>query len=88
MSQGIARGCEALLPKLAPAPPALLPQLAPAPQLQLASAPQPSFASNQVWRGQQPLVDGSVVAMRQGMGNMMWDGMAGAGLDRLGGWRL
>ena len=87
VSQGIARGCEALLPKLAPAPPAPLPQLAPAAQLQLAPAPQPSYAGNQIWRGQQPLADGSLLAMRQGMGNAMWDGLAGVGLDRLGGWR-
>ena len=87
VSQGIAKGCEALLPKLAPAPPAPLPQLAPVPQLQLAPAPQPSFSSNPVWRGSQPVVDGSLFVMRQGPGNGMWDGVAGGGPDRLSGWR-
>ena len=80
VSQGIARGCEALLPKLAPAP---LPQLAPAPLLQLtqaplpqlAPAPQPSFASSQMWRAQQPLVAA------------LWNGGASAGPDRLSGWQ-
>ena len=81
MSQGIARVCEALLPKLAPAP------SAPLPQLQLAPALQPSYASNQAWRGPPLLADSSLVAMRQGQANMLWDGVAGAGLDRLGGWR-
>ena len=84
VSQGIARGCEALLPKLATAPPAPLPQLTPAPQPHLAPAPQASFASNQVWRGQQLLPDGTVVVMRQGQPIVLGDG---AGPDRLNGWR-
>ena len=79
MSQGIARGYEALLPKLAPAP---LPQ-APLPQ------PAPALQPTQVWRVQQSLEDGTVpvVMMGQGQHNGLWNGGASAGPGRLSGWQ-